>query len=265
MVHAPHNGIVAGVRGVVQDRDLSGSACLRTPTTIPVFSHHRGSKFNARRRAAADDASATTSGSVSSIRSGGFHSTGPRGGGGAGVKQPLWRTTPGRETTRRPRSSPREKSSASVSWADATLDLRNHRRRPRAPHRSLSDRRDLAREAAWDGAHATASSKFNAAYPRSRRSYFRDPRELGRDGAPMGTRPSSVWRTRRAPSNRSFAARVEVGDLSLFGGATIGAPGSLERPATSHAAVDAGAMLRLADVISPVRRPRRLRPETAPL
>ena len=233
-VNGPVNGVACGVVG----RPADGGRDLRVPASIPCYSHHRGSKFNARSRRRPAAPSAPQACSLQApygFPSEGFHSGGPKHSQGLKLsKLPKWRTVPydtdSREAKVHRKTGAPLRSWDRVSWEHAALDLRHHRRRALQPQRSLTDRRNLAREAAWNGAHAVTVSEKNSAVPRSCRSYFRDPKELGLNGTIMGTRPSGVWKTLRRPGSPSIEDRVAVGGLSLYGRDVVAVPGSLERP-----------------------------------
>jgi len=261
-VNGPVNGVACGVVG----RPADGGRDLRVPASIPCYSHHRGSKFNARSRRRPAAPSAPQACSLQApygFPSEGFHSGGPKHSQGLKLsKLPKWRTVPydtdSREAKVHRKTGAPLRSWDRVSWEHAALDLRHHRRRALQPQRSLTDRRNLAREAAWNGAHAVTVSEKNSAVPRSCRSYFRDPKELGLNGTIMGTRPSGVWKTLRRPGSQSIEDRVAVGGLSLYGRDVVAVPGSLERPSTGHSVVSAGAVRRMDEFRkrSPKRRPR---------
>lgn len=263
----PINCVAAGVTGRHTDKDL------RVPSAIPCYSHHRGSKFNSRSNRDLDDASTSSRWETCSLQapygfpSRGFHSGGPKHSEGLRLKKlPQWHTL-NYDTDSRHASTHRHTVSAlrpwdRVSWEHAALDLRQHRRRPHEPNRSVTDRRDLAREAAWNSKHAVSVSKDNVRMPRSGRAYFRDPLELARDGTIMGTRPSSVWREMRKPRSGSVEDLAAVGSLALFGRDVVATPGSLDRPATGHSVLGAAVNRRL-DEFS--RSREAARPSTAPV
>ena len=100
--------------------------------------------------------------------------------------------------------------------------------------------------------------------PRSGRAYFRDPKELSRDGMIMGTRPSKVWRTIARPTSPSIDDLATVGSLALYGRDVVATPGSLDRPSTGHSVVSAAVCKRLDEF----QRSQSLvapRPATAPV
>ena len=277
-VNGPVNGVACGVYGRHTDRDL------RVPATIPCYSQHRGSKFNSRARRrpldADEPARACSLQAPYGFPSEGFHSGGPKHSQGLRLfALPRWQTV---EYDRDSRPARVHRKTASplrswdrVSWEHAALDLRHHRRRALMPQRSLSDRRNMAREAGWNSDHASSVSKDNAHVPRSCRSYFRDPKEKALDGTIMGTRPSGVWRRLRRPNSAAIDDQIAVGALALYEGRDVVAvPGSLERPSTGHSVISAGAAARLKEFKRPPGSPesplsgataaRSRRPRTAP-
>lgn len=224
----------------------------------------------------------------------GFHSGGPKHSEGLRLKKlPKWHTLNYDPDSRH--ESTHRKTTTSlrpwdrVSWEHAALDLRQHRRRPHEPNRSLTDRRNLAREAAWNPKHAVSVSKDNVRMPRSGRAYFRDPKELSRDGMIMGTRPSrvrpsapsfarararagrsrgrgdaQVWRTIARPTSPSIEDLATVGSLALYGRDVVATPGSLDRPSTGHSVLSAAVCKRL-DEFQRSQSAIAPRPATAPV